>query len=183
MTSTATTATLTATAAAMATAAMSVGATDIRITRTSDDEYLKIYLGISFSKFNSAVYRKLFNVPRGGGQIVTPNRGLRGGSKNYKERIDALREYLALSREAQQDANKHYKESNNSSTKKAHKENYIHLDKRATKLEAVANHEHGEDIARSVRFDENSPEQTATESSVLEGPESSSTTSTDPQIG
>ena len=46
---------------------------DIPITHTSDDEYLiKIYLGIiSFSKFNSAVYCKLFiNVTHERGQIV-----------------------------------------------------------------------------------------------------------------
>ena len=51
---------------------MSVGASgDIPITHTSDDEYLiKIYLGISFSKFNSAVYCKLFNVTHERGQIV-----------------------------------------------------------------------------------------------------------------
>jgi hypothetical protein len=51
---------------------------------------LKIYLQYDFIKFNAKQARELFDVPFGHGQIVTPNWGVRGGSRNISNRIKAL---------------------------------------------------------------------------------------------
>jgi hypothetical protein len=122
---------------------------------TPSVENFKIYLCFSFIKFDISKTRKLFRIPRGHGMVLAPNRGVRGASRDISERIKALQEYFALKSDAQKIANDQYKNETSKSLKRDHRANYTFLDSKAAKVEAIANHPQGDEIASSANFNAN----------------------------
>ena len=112
-----------------------------------------MYLEFDFEKFKAKDARKIFGVAHGHGKVSTPNWGVRGSCRDYSERIKALQKFFELSAAEQTNANKKYREDVAQRDRKKHKENYIYLNSKAAKLEAISKHPRGIDIAQSIQFE------------------------------
>jgi|AntRauTorckE5430_2_1112549.scaffolds.fasta_scaffold01109_3 hypothetical protein len=118
------------------------------------DDDLRAYLRFSFVSFNRSEARKIFRIPFGHGEIVTPNWGVRGASRNYSKAIEDLRNYFLLSAAEQSELNNKYRIDTSSAVRKQHKANYVYLNSNHAKADAISNHPSGEDIATSVQYSE-----------------------------
>jgi len=103
-----------------------------------EDFKLKAYLAIDLDNVNQAKYKKALNARRG--KHAAPNRGLRGGCRDYKARIAALTSFYELGYEDQKKANKAYSKDSSTALKKRHKKNLFFLNRLPVKARAIRNH-------------------------------------------
>ena len=107
-----------------------------------DDEesalLLKIISTFDFETVNQARYKKALNARKG--KHAAPNRGVRGGCRDYKVRIAKLASFYELSYDDQKRANRAYSKDVSATLKKRHKKNLFFLNRMAVKANAIRNH-------------------------------------------
>ncbi len=124
------------------------------------DALLKAFLLFSLHKFKVSDVRKAFDLKRGHGKIITPNKGVRGGCRDVYQRMASILKFISLPEKDQEKANKDYKDSTSKSEQAEHKSNLEYLSKIEAKISAIEAHPGGEEIARSVGFAIDSQEDT-----------------------
>ena len=105
---------------------------------SEEDFMLKAYLSIDLETVNQARYKKALNARKG--KHAAPNRGVRGGCRDYKVRIAKLASFYELSYDDQKRANRAYSKDVSATLKKRHKKNLFFLNRMAVKANAIRNH-------------------------------------------
>ena len=130
--------------------------TTTRIARPAADGeesalLLKAYKAIDFKTVNQAQYKKALNARNG--KHAAPNRGVRGGCRDYKARIAALTSFYELSYDDQKKANKSFTSDATPALKAQCKSNIEYLNSDAAKVAAFRGHPRGLAIAQELNFD------------------------------